>query len=39
LHPMCSRTCRQSIGHLYASADECLQAMEAMNSVWRIWST
>jgi hypothetical protein len=30
LHPMCCQTCRQSIGHLYASVDECLQAMEAM---------
>jgi hypothetical protein len=30
LHPMCCRTCRQSIGDLYVSVDECLQAMEAM---------
>jgi hypothetical protein len=30
LHPMCCRTCRQSIGHLYTLVDECLQAMEAM---------
>jgi hypothetical protein len=30
LHPMCCRTCRQSIGDLYALVDECLQAMEAM---------
>jgi hypothetical protein len=30
LHPMCCRTCRQSIGDLYTSADECLQAMEEM---------
>jgi hypothetical protein len=30
LHPMCCRTCRQSIGDLYTSDDECLQAMEAM---------
>jgi hypothetical protein len=30
LHPMCCRTCRQSIGDLYTSVDECLQAMEAM---------
>jgi hypothetical protein len=30
LHPMCCRTCRQSIGDLYTSADECIQAMEAM---------
>jgi hypothetical protein len=29
-HPMCCRTCRQSIGDLYTSVDECLQAMEAM---------
>jgi hypothetical protein len=29
LHPMCCRTCRQSIGDLYASVDECLRAMEA----------
>jgi hypothetical protein len=30
LHPMCCRVCRQSIADLYASVDECLQAMEAM---------
>jgi hypothetical protein len=30
LHPMCCQTCRQSSGDLYASVDECLQAMEAM---------
>jgi hypothetical protein len=24
LHPMCCRTCRQSIRDLYASVDECL---------------
>jgi hypothetical protein len=30
LHPMCCRACRQSIVDLYTSADECLQAMEAM---------
>jgi hypothetical protein len=30
LHPMCCRTCSQSIGDLYTSVDECLQAMEAM---------
>jgi hypothetical protein len=30
LHPMCCRACRQSITDLYASVDECLQAMEAM---------
>jgi hypothetical protein len=30
LHPMCCRACHQSIANLYASVDECLQAMEAM---------
>jgi hypothetical protein len=30
LHPICCRGCCQSIGDLYASVDECLQAMEAM---------
>jgi hypothetical protein len=30
LHPMCCQACRQSIADLYASVDECLQAMEAM---------
>jgi hypothetical protein len=30
LHSMCCWTCRQSIGDLYTSVDECLQAMEAM---------
>jgi hypothetical protein len=30
LHPMCCRACRHSIVDLYASIDECLQAMEAM---------
>jgi coenzyme F420-reducing hydrogenase gamma subunit len=30
LHLMCCRTCRQSIGDLYTSVDEYLQAMEAM---------
>jgi DNA-directed RNA polymerase subunit N (RpoN/RPB10) len=30
LHPMCCAACRHSIGDLYASVDECLQAMEAM---------
>jgi hypothetical protein len=30
LHPMCCRTCRQSIGDLYTSVDKCLQAMEVM---------
>jgi hypothetical protein len=28
LHPMCCRACRQSIADLYASVDECLQAMK-----------
>jgi hypothetical protein len=30
LHSMCCQACRQSIGDLYTSVDECLQAMEAM---------
>jgi hypothetical protein len=30
LHLMCCRACHQSIADLYASVDECLQAMEAM---------
>jgi hypothetical protein len=30
LHLMCCAACRHSIGDLYASVDECLQAMEAM---------
>jgi hypothetical protein len=30
LHPMCCAACRHSIGDLYASVDECLQAMDAM---------
>jgi hypothetical protein len=30
LHPMCCRTCRQSIRDLFTSVDECLQAMEAI---------
>jgi coenzyme F420-reducing hydrogenase gamma subunit len=30
LHLMCCRTCRQSIGDLYTSVDEYLQAMEAI---------
>jgi hypothetical protein len=30
LHPMCCQGCRQCIADLYASVDECLQAMEAM---------
>jgi hypothetical protein len=30
LHPMCCAACRQSIADLYASVDECLQAMEVM---------
>jgi hypothetical protein len=29
LHPMCYAACRHSIMDLYASVDECLQAMEA----------
>jgi hypothetical protein len=29
-HPMCCRACCHSIADLYASVDECLQAMEAM---------
>jgi hypothetical protein len=29
-HPMCCAACRHSIADLYASVDECLQAMEAM---------
>jgi hypothetical protein len=29
-HPMCCAVCRHSIGDLYASVDECLQAMEVM---------
>jgi hypothetical protein len=30
LHPMCYAACRHSISDLYATADECFQAMEAM---------
>jgi hypothetical protein len=30
LHPMCCATCRHSISDLYATVDECFQAMEAM---------
>jgi hypothetical protein len=30
LHSMCCVACRHSIGDLYASVDECLQAMEVM---------
>jgi hypothetical protein len=30
LHPMCCAACSHSIADLYASVDECLQAMEAM---------
>jgi hypothetical protein len=30
LHPMCCAACRHYIADLYASVDECLQAMEAM---------
>jgi hypothetical protein len=30
LHPMCCQVCRQSIADLYASVNECLQAMEVM---------
>jgi hypothetical protein len=30
LHLMCCAACRHSIGDLYTSVDECLQAMEAM---------
>jgi hypothetical protein len=30
LHPMGCAACRHSIADLYASVDECLQAMEAM---------
>jgi hypothetical protein len=30
LHPMCCAACRHSIADIYASIDECLQAMEAM---------
>jgi hypothetical protein len=30
MHPMCCAACRQSISELYASVDECFQAMEVM---------
>jgi hypothetical protein len=30
MHPMCCVACRHSISELYASVDECFQAMEAM---------
>jgi hypothetical protein len=30
MHPMCCAVCRHSIWELYASVDECFQAMEAM---------
>jgi hypothetical protein len=30
LHPMCCRSCHQSIGDVHASVDDCLQALEAM---------
>jgi hypothetical protein len=30
MHPMCCAACRHSISELYASDDECFQAMEAM---------
>jgi hypothetical protein len=30
MHPMCCAACRHSISELYASVDECFQAMEAM---------
>jgi hypothetical protein len=30
LHPMCCAACRHSISDLYATIDECFQAMEAM---------
>jgi hypothetical protein len=30
LHPMCCAACRHSISNLYATVDECFQAMEAM---------
>jgi hypothetical protein len=30
LHPMCCAACRHSIADLYASVDECLQAMKVM---------
>jgi hypothetical protein len=30
MHPMCCAACRHSISELYATVDECFQAMEAM---------
>jgi hypothetical protein len=30
MHPMCCAACRHSISELYASVDECFQAMEAL---------
>jgi hypothetical protein len=30
MHSMCCAACRHSISELYASVDECFQAMEAM---------
>jgi hypothetical protein len=30
LHPVCCRACRHSIADLFATVDECFQAMEAM---------
>jgi hypothetical protein len=30
MHPMCCVACRHSISELYASVNECFQAMEAM---------
>jgi hypothetical protein len=30
MHPMCCAACRHSISELYASVDECFQAMQAM---------
>jgi hypothetical protein len=30
MHPICCVPCRHSITELYASVDECIQAMEAM---------
>jgi hypothetical protein len=30
MHPMCCAACRHSISELYASVDQCFQAMEAM---------
>jgi hypothetical protein len=30
LHPLCCAACRHSIADLYASVDECLQALEVM---------